>query len=204
MPILRAHDEKTSLTWSVQVRLLRYYRPPHSTQVNKLNSTLLEEEGRWEESKESSRNNLKEEQNRIRIIFRSGRLLTHKHLERVRRSNGLVRLLQNKDIPRHLGGAQRLRGSEQVRGFKGQRKKESGNRKIKAGPPLDLSFWSFLTFLHYGIEQVKRHLLWKFYKKIRRKSWSNVRPKLVACIGFLYKVVHKIGRLRKFNRSRGI
>ena len=70
-------------------------------------------------------------------------------------------------------------------------------------PPLDLSFWSFLTFLHHGIEEVERHLLWKFYKKIRRKSWSNVRPKLVACIGFLYKVVHKIGRLRKFNRSRG-
>ena len=76
---------------------------------------------------------------------------------------------------------------------------------LKAGPPpLDLSFWSFLTFLHHGIEEVERHLLWKFYKKIRRKSWSNVRPKLVACIGFLYKVVHKIGRLRKFNRSRGI
>ena len=70
--------------------------------------------------------------------------------------------------------------------------------------PLDLSFWSFLTFLHHGIEEVKRHLLWKFYKRIRRKSWSNVPPKLVACIGFLYKVVHKIGRLRKFNRSRGI
>ena len=70
--------------------------------------------------------------------------------------------------------------------------------------PLDLSFWSFLTFLHYGIEEVKRHLLWKFYKKIRRKRWSNVPPKLVACIGFLYKVVHKIGRLRKFNSSRGI
>ena len=77
---------------------------------------------------------------------------------------------------------------------------------IKAGPPppLDLSFWSFLTFLHHGIEKVERHLLRKFYKKIRRKSWSNVPPKLVACIGFLYKVVHKIGRLRKFNRSRGI
>ena len=71
-------------------------------------------------------------------------------------------------------------------------------------PPLDLSFWSFLTFLHHGIEEVERHLLWKFYKKIRRKSWLNVPPKLVACIGFLYKVVHKIGRLRKFNRSRGI
>ena len=26
-------------------------------------------------------------------------------------------------------------------------------------------------------------------------------PKLLACIRFLYKVVHKIGRLRKFNRS---
>ena len=31
---------------------------------------------------------------------------------------------------------------------------------IKAGPPpLDLSFWSFLTFLHHGIEEVGRHLL---------------------------------------------
>ena len=25
--------------------------------------------------------------------------------------------------------------------------------------PLDLGFWSFLTFLHYGIEDVERHLL---------------------------------------------
>ena len=75
---------------------------------------------------------------------------------------------------------------------------------LKAGPPLDLSFWSFLTFLHHGIEEAERHLLWKFYKKIRRKSWSNGPPKLLACIGFLYKVVHKIGRLRNFNRSREI
>ena len=29
-------------------------------------------------------------------------------------------------------------------------------------------------------------------------------PKLLACLRFLYKVVHKIGRLRKFNRSREI
>ena len=64
--------------------------------------------------------------------------------------------------------------------------------------------WSFLTFLHHGIEEVARHLLWKFHKKIRRTSWSNVPPKLLACIRFLYKVVHKIGRLRKFNRSREI
>ena len=71
-------------------------------------------------------------------------------------------------------------------------------RKTK---PLWLSFWSFLTFLHHGIEKVERHLLCKFHKKIQRKSRSNVPPKLLACIGFLYKVVHKIGPLRKFNRA---
>ena len=50
---------------------------------------------------------------------------------------------------------------------------------FKAGPPLDLSFWSFLTFLHHGIEKVERHLLRKFYKKFEGKvgqmchrSWS--------------------------------
>ena len=73
-----------------------------------------------------------------------------------------------------------------------------------AGPPLDLSFWSFLTFLHYGTEKVERHLLWKFHEKIQRKSWSNVPPKLLACVRFLYKVVHKNGRLRKFNHAREI
>ena len=26
-------------------------------------------------------------------------------------------------------------------------------------PPLDLSFWSFLTFLQDGIEEIERHLL---------------------------------------------
>ena len=29
-------------------------------------------------------------------------------------------------------------------------------------------------------------------------------PKLLACIRFLYKVVHKVGRLQKFNRAREI
>ena len=75
--------------------------------------------------------------------------------------------------------------------------------QLRQDPPW-FEFLVILTFLHHGIEEVERHLLWKLYKKIRRKSWSNVPPKLVACIGFLYKVVHKIGRLRKFNRSRGI
>ena len=38
-------------------------------------------------------------------------------------------------------------------------------RKVYAGnvalrqDPLDLSFWSFLTFWHHGIEEVERHLL---------------------------------------------
>ena len=44
----------------------------------------------------------------------------------------------------------------------------------------------------------------KIAQKNQRKSWSNVPPKLLACLRFLYKVVHKNGRLRKFNRSREI
>ena len=40
-----------------------------------------------------------------------------------------------------------------------------GAKVFKAGP-LDLSFWSVLTFLHHGIEEIKRHLLWKCHKKI--------------------------------------
>ena len=39
--------------------------------------------------------------------------------------------------------------------------------------PLDLSFWSFLTFLHHGIEEEERHLLWKCYE--------NSKEKLVKC-----------------------
>ena len=42
-------------------------------------------------------------------------------------------------------------------------------KKVKAGPPLDLSFWSFLTFLLHGIEEVESHLLWKFHKKFKGK-----------------------------------
>ena len=54
--------------------------------------------------------------------------------------------------------------------------------------PLDLSFWSFLTFFHHGIEEVERNFLWKYSKKIQRKSWSNVPPKLLACIVFHTKL----------------
>ena len=41
----------------------------------------------------------------------------------------------------------------------------------------------------------------KFHKKSQRKNRSNASPKLLACIGFSYKVVHKISRLRKINRA---
>ena len=34
-----------------------------------------------------------------------------------------------------------------------------GLAALRQDPRLDLSFWSFLTFLHHGIEEVKRHLL---------------------------------------------
>ena len=45
--------------------------------------------------------------------------------------------------------------------------------KLKAGPPpLDLSFWSFLTFLHHGIEEVERHLFVEI-------SLKNSKEKLV-------------------------
>ena len=44
----------------------------------------------------------------------------------------------------------------------------------------------------------------KISEKNQRESWSNMPPKLLACIGFLYKAVHKIGRFRKFNRFREI
>ena len=40
---------------------------------------------------------------------------------------------------------------------------------LRQDPPLDLGFWSFLTFLHRGIEEVERHLLWKFHKNFKGK-----------------------------------
>ena len=43
------------------------------------------------------------------------------------------------------------------------------NNRLRQDPLLDLSFWSFLTFLHHGIEKVKRHLLGKFHKKFKGK-----------------------------------
>ena len=59
--------------------------------------------------------------------------------------------------------------------------------------PLDTTFWSFLTFSH-GIERVGKPFLAYFVqmnKTVQRKRWSTaaVSPKLLACIGFQYKVV---------------
>ena len=38
--------------------------------------------------------------------------------------------------------------------------------QIKAGP-LELSFWSYSTFLHHGIQKVEGHLVWKLHKKFK-------------------------------------
>ena len=62
---------------------------------------------------------------------------------------------------------------------------------VRMQDPPWFEFLVFLTFLHHGIEQAERHLLWKFHKKFQRKRWSNVPPKLLACKRFLYKVVQK-------------
>ena len=71
---------------------------------------------------------------------------------------------------------------------------------LKSRTPL-IWIFSFLTFLHQGIEDVERHLLWKFHKRMQRKSWSNGPQKLLACIRFLYKVVHKNGRTRAVSEN---
>ena len=64
------------------------------------------------------------------------------------------------------------------------------------------------------VEKKSEHPLGKFHKTFKGKigqifffffkNWSNALPKLLTCIRFLYKVVNKIGRLRKFNRAREI
>ena len=63
-------------------------------------------------------------------------------------------------------------------------------------------FEFLVIFYFFGTDKVEGHFVWKFHKQ--RKSWPNVPPKLFAYIRFLYKVVHKIGRLQKFNRAREI
>ena len=87
---------------------------------------------------------------------------------------------------------------------KHQRNIEKSSMHNRQDPPPWFEFLVIFDFLEPWYRTIERHLLWKFHKKIQRKSWSNVPPKLLACIRFLYKVVHKIGRLRKFNRTREI
>ena len=74
---------------------------------------------------------------------------------------------------------------------------------FKAGPPwfeFLVIFDFFVPSYRKGREASSVKISWK----IQRKSWSNVPPKLLAYIRFLYKVVHRIGHLRKFNRAREI
>ena len=127
-------------------------------------------------------------------VLGDGRAYTHKNVFRVGwRGKEAGRPTDDRESPELMSSAWCLESCEHLRWL-----------STIWQDPLDLSFWSFLTFLHYGTEKVERHLLWKFHKKIQRKSWSNVPPKLLACVRFLYKVVHKNGRLRKFNHAREI
>ena len=71
-------------------------------------------------------------------------------------------------------------------------------------PHLDLSFRSFLDFFAPWYGKSKGASCMKNAQKNSMESLSKVPPKLLACLGFIYKVVHKTGRLRKFNRSREI
>ena len=62
-----------------------------------------------------------------------------------------------------------------------------------------LEFLVTLTFLCHGVEEIGGGgggaSCVRTTEKIQRKSWGNVPPSLLVCIGFLYKVVHKTGRL---------
>ena len=57
--------------------------------------------------------------------------------------------------------------------------------------PLDLSFWSFLTFLHHGIEEGERHHLWKFHKKFKGKVGQMCHQSCSLALGFYTKLFTK-------------
>ena len=73
-------------------------------------------------------------------------------------------------------------------------------KKVKNGQKLQIKGSCLNLFAPQG-RGSKDASFWNCTKKIQRKSWSNAPPKLLACIGFLYKVVDKNDRLRKFNRA---
>ena len=43
--------------------------------------------------------------------------------------------------------------------IKEEKQRKGGRLLLRQDPPLDLSFWSFSTFLHHGIEEVEKQLL---------------------------------------------
>ena len=82
-----------------------------------------------------------------------------------------------------------------------------GVRKLgRTPPPLIWVFWSFLTFLHHSIENLETHLLWKFHQKIQTKKLVKCATKVARLHNYKVsiQVVHKIGRLQKFNCARKI
>ena len=53
-------------------------------------------------------------------------------------------------------------------------------------------FWSLSKF------PLQRIFWWKPCEKLQWRSWYKIPSKLLGCIGFLYKVVHKTGRFSLF------
>ena len=77
---------------------------------------------------------------------------------------------------------------------------------LKAGPPLDLSFWSFLTFFAPWYRRGREASSVKLFLKNSKETLVKCATEVARLhrVSMLYKVVHKIGRLRKFNRSHEI
>ena len=63
---------------------------------------------------------------------------------------------------------------------------------LEIGLLTKITFCLFLKFL------LNRIFWWKPCEKIQRRSWYKMPSKLLGCIGFLYKVVHKTGRFSVF------
>ena len=71
-------------------------------------------------------------------------------------------------------------------------------RKLtKAGPP----WFEFLVIFDFFAPWYRKSRGASRVKIALKKFKGKVGQKLLTCIGFLNKVVHKISRLRKFNRS---
>ena len=73
---------------------------------------------------------------------------------------------------------------------------------LRQDPSLDLGFWSVLTFLHYGIEEAERHLLWRPHKKFREKVGQIYHRSCLSVLGFIQKCAQNRPSPKVQSRSR--